>query len=99
MEHPVSRQQSTAISSALLAQNIPNPFSNSTRINYSLPAKFSSAKIIVTDENGGVLKEISLIANKGSVSVDATTLASGAYQYSLYVDGRLIDTKQFVVAK
>jgi hypothetical protein len=77
----------------------PNPFSNSTTINYSLPVKFSSAKIIVTDKNGNTLKQMSLANNKGSVNVNAATLSSGAYQYSLYVDGRLIETKQMVLAK
>ena len=47
-----------------------------------------------------MLKEVTLSANgKGSVNVDASTLASGAYQYSLYVDGKLIDTKQMILAK
>ena len=83
-----------SISTASLLQNIPNPFSNSTTINYSIPQKFSSAKIIITDKNGNALKTITLSNNKGSVNIDAATLSSGAYQYSLYVDGKLIDTKQ-----
>ena len=61
---------------------------------------YSSAKIIVTDKSGKVLKEVNLSAKgKGSLNIDASTLASGAYQYSLYVDGKLIDTKQMVLAK
>jgi hypothetical protein len=31
---------------------------------------------------------------KGNVTIDASTLSSGTYQYSLIVDGKLIDTKQ-----
>ena len=95
----VNGQQSTVLSSELLQQNIPNPFSNSTTINYVLPKQFSSAKIIVSDKNGNVLKQINLSAGKGSVTVDATTLSSGAYQYSLYVDGKRIDTKQMILSK
>jgi hypothetical protein len=83
----------------LLSQNVPNPFSNSTTISYSIPQQFSSAKIIVTDKNGNALKQINLSNNKGNVTVDAATLSSGAYQYSLYVDGRLIDTKQMIINK
>jgi hypothetical protein len=37
--------------------------------------------------------------DKGNVTVDASTLSSGAYQYSLVVDGRLIATRQMVLAK
>jgi hypothetical protein len=47
-----------------------------------------------------VLKEVTLSAKgKGSVDVDAATLSSGAYQYSLHVDRRIIDTKQMIIAR
>ena len=58
-----------------------------------MPKQFSSSKIIVSDKNGNALKQIKLSAGKGSVTVDAATLSSGAYQYSLYVDGKRIDTE------
>ena len=49
---------------------------------------------------GKVLKEIKLTSKgKGSLQLDASTLASGAYQYSLYIDGKLVDTKQMLLAK
>ncbi|MFZ1798730.1 MAG: hypothetical protein WAU24_02610, partial [Chitinophagaceae bacterium] len=93
-------QQSTVISSASLEQNIPNPFTNSTTINYSIPQKFTSAQIIITDQNGKVLKQLNVSGGgKGSLKVDASTLSAGAYRYSLYVDGKLIDTKQMVAGK
>jgi flagellar hook assembly protein FlgD len=84
---------------ASLAQNFPNPFSTSTTIYYSIPKQFSSAKIIITDKNGNALKTITLSNNKGSVNIDAATLSSGAYQYSLYVDGKLIASKQMIISK
>lgn len=94
-----SGQQSTVISAAL-QQNIPNPFSNTTTINYTLPQTYSFAKIIITNKNGSTLKQVNLTAKgKGSVKIDASTLSSGAYQYSLYVDGRLIDAKQMILTK
>ena len=96
----VISQQSTIISSASLSQNIPNPFNNITTIGYSIPQKFSSAQIIISDQSGKVLKQVNAGgAGKGSLKVDASTLASGAYSYSLIVDGKLIDTKQMVLVK
>jgi hypothetical protein len=95
----VNSRQSTVVSSASISQNSPNPFSNSTTISYSIPQQFSSAKIIITDINGNALKQINLSANKGSVNVDASTLINGSYQYSLYVDGKIIASKQMIIRK
>jgi hypothetical protein len=64
-----------------------------------LNQKFASAQIVITDKSGGTIKAINLSAGKGNITVDALTLSSGAYQYSLVVDGRMIDTKQIVLAK
>ncbi len=90
----------TVAASASLQQNIPNPFTNTTVIGYTLPQKFTSAQILISDKNGIALKAITISGSgKGTVNVDASTLSSGAYQYSLIVDGRLIDTKQMVLAK
>lgn len=96
----VNGQLSTAISSASLQQNIPNPFNHATTINYTLPQTHSSARIVVTDKSGSVLKEITISGNgKGSLKLDASTLAAGAYNYSLYVNGKLVDTKQMLLQK
>jgi len=97
-----SAQASTiaTLSSASLEQNKPNPFNRSTTINYTLPQQFSSAKIVITDNSGKTLKEVKVTGtSKGGVNVDASTLSAGTYQYSLYVDGRLIGTKQMVSIK
>lgn len=56
-------------------------------------------KIIVTDKSGKVFKKNVSAKGKGSLQLDASTLSSGANQYSLYVDRKLIDTKQMVLAK
>ena len=96
----VNSQRSTAISSASLEQNIPNPFTNTTTINYTLPQKFTNAQIVITDKTGKTLKVVNVSgSSKRNITVNASTLALGAYQYSLIVDGRLIATKQMVIAK
>jgi hypothetical protein len=95
----VSGEQLTLISSASLEQNIPNPFTNSTTINYTLPQKFTSAQIVITNKSGKALKAINISGRKGTVKIDASTLTSGAYQYSLIVDGKLIATRQMISSK
>jgi hypothetical protein len=55
--------------------------------------------IVITDKAGITIKAIAVSSSKGNVNIDASTLSSGAYQYSLVVDGRLIDTKQMLLAR
>ncbi len=89
------------MSDASLAQNTPNPFTNTTTINYALPQKFTTAQIIIiTDKSGRQLKQLNISGNgNGSVNVDASTLSSGTYNYSLIVDGKVISTKQMILVK
>jgi hypothetical protein len=78
-----------------LSQNIPNPFDKRTTINYTLPSQYTSAKIVIVDKNGAVLKQITVTGKgQGSLQIDAAMLAAGAYHYSLFVDGKLIASKQ-----
>lgn len=85
---------------ASLKQNFPNPFTNNTTIGYSLPLKFSTAKIIITDKSGKVLKQLNITGtDKGTRTIDASLFPSGIYEYSLFINGRLIDTKQMVLVK
>jgi len=86
--------------SGSLQQNVPNPFNHTTTIDYTLPQQFHSAKIIITDNSGKTLKTLHVSGNgKGSLQVDASSLASGPYQYSLIVDEKLIGSKQMVLVK
>src|SRR6266542_3415498 len=88
------------ITSAFLAQNVPNPFVNTTTISYSLPPKFTSAQIIITDKNGKQLKQLNISgSSNGALNIDASTLSSGTYNYSLIIDGKIITTKQMMVIK
>jgi trimeric autotransporter adhesin len=97
---PVSSANIILNNGTALGQNVPNPFNHSTTIGYTLPQKFNSAQIMITDKNGKTLKAVTVSgAGKGKLNIDASTLAAGAYNYSLIVDGRLIDTKQMVLTK
>jgi hypothetical protein len=85
---------------ASLHQNIPNPFNHTTTINYVVPQQYSFAKIVIAGKTGAVLKEVNISGGgKGSLQLDASTLAAGAYSYSLYIEGRLIDSKQMILVK
>jgi hypothetical protein len=91
---------SSSVIDIALEQNRPNPFTNNTNIGYTLPRKFTRAQIVITDKNGKTLKTVNVSGSgNGTLKIDASTLISGAYQYSLYVDGKLINTKQMELLK
>ncbi|HEX5150250.1 MAG TPA: T9SS type A sorting domain-containing protein [Parafilimonas sp.] len=84
-------------SGAVLEQNQPNPFSQSTVIRYRLPQNVSG-QINIYDNNGKLLKTYK--ANEsGQTTISAGELRSGIYNYTLLVNGRQVDTKKLVIAK
>jgi hypothetical protein len=87
------------LTSASLDQNNPNPFAGATTIRYSLPAGFRAAQLIITDNSGKAIRQVQLnTAGNGTVNIDASTLTSGTYSYSLVVDGKVMENKKMIVA-
>jgi len=84
--------------SALLAQNIPNPFKTSTRIEYFVPANSRNARMSFRDMTGKEIKRVD-IANDGigAIELTAKDLAAGIYSYVLYVNGSIVDSKKMVI--
>ncbi len=80
-----------------LGQNVPNPFSEQTIINYSIPQTAGSAQVLFYDQYGVVIKTIDIkTKGKGQLTVFASDLSSGLYSYTLVIDGRISDTKKMV---
>jgi hypothetical protein len=90
--------QKASASRASLDQNSPNPFTGSTIIGYSLPKDASSAQMQITDATGKVLALIPLSpeGGKNTLRADVSGYASGIYNYSLIIDGKLAGTKQMI---
>jgi hypothetical protein len=86
---------------ASLQQNIPNPFSQSTVIRYTLPQTCNSAQIVICSAAGKIVRQIPLSGSGGtdSITIEGGALPVGIYYYSLYVDGSLIDTRQMILTK
>lgn len=82
----------------VLYQNAPNPFSQSTTIEYSLAENVQKAMICIYDMNGTQLKCIPLhLTGYGNITINGSELKTGMYIYSLLADGQLIDTKRMVL--
>jgi hypothetical protein len=84
----------------LLGQNIPNPADKSTIIPFSIPTNCKSASILITDHaTSRAIKAVPLSCKDTHLMLDAGSLASGTYSYTLFVDGASVDTKQMVIVK
>jgi hypothetical protein len=85
---------------ATLYQNIPNPFDNSSSISYYIPSGYHNAQLMITDASGKTLKTYSITqSGAGKQVISGSELTGGMYQYSLLVDGKLVDSKKMVLSK
>tara|TARA_B110000090_G_scaffold180397_1_gene205274 strand:- start:114 stop:1262 length:1149 start_codon:yes stop_codon:yes gene_type:complete len=83
---------------AYLLQNIPNPFENTTSIGYFVPYTNAKAHIVISTMAGQIVHNMELLnLGVGAVSIDNSRMASAIYLYTLYVDGKRIDSKRMIV--
>ena len=85
------------VSSIILNQNDPNPFTESTRITFQIPDEIRDAKIIFTSTTGSIIN--TAIINErgaGELEVYSSELSKGLYNYTLVCDGKVIATKKMV---
>ncbi|MFT7588451.1 MAG: hypothetical protein ACI959_000661 [Limisphaerales bacterium] len=85
---------------ASLGQNIPNPFNGTTLISYYVPFVKSQASIVIIDLAGRIVAEYDIRETGfGQVEFSNSEITSGSYHYSLFVDGKKIDSKQMVMQR
>jgi len=83
---------------AKLYQNVPNPFSQSTQIQYDLPTNVDQSQIYVFDMQGKLMTSISREGTgRQVVTLNAGELGPGMYLYSLIIDGQEVDTKRMII--
>jgi trimeric autotransporter adhesin len=86
-------------SSAILFQNLPNPFDNSTIIPFRIPKECHSAAIIIAESTGKIVRAIPVSCKETQLLLEAGLLAHGVYSYSLVVDGITVETRQMILTK
>lgn len=92
--------QQVNLTGAALRQNVPNPVTGNTTISYTIPSTVASAEIVISDSKGNNLKRVRLTGKEnGTVEINTTGIAAGTYQYSLYVNGVVSETRQMIVSK
>lgn len=88
-----------------LYQNYPNPFNPNTKISYECQSALGGKSYVslkVFEVSGKeILNLVNQKQNAGryEIALDGTNLPSGAYYYSLIVDGKVIDTKRMMLLK
>ena len=96
----IGKTSSANSETSILEQNIPNPANQSTTIRFTIPSNAQDAQLIITDVNGKTIQQFNHLVNgQSQVEVSTLNLVSGSYQYSLYVDGKKVDTKQMIINK
>jgi hypothetical protein len=85
---------------AKLYQNIPNPFTESTRIEYYLPEATSEARLYIYDMQGYQIENYYLSTfGEGSITIQGGSMQPGMYMYTLIADGREVDTKKMILTR
>jgi hypothetical protein len=79
-----------------MEQNKPNPFTNQTVINYTLPSN-AKATISVVDLSGKFIREYSLSSEKGQLTINSSNIGKGIFVYALISDNEVILTKKMVI--
>lgn len=86
----------------ILLQNRPNPFDEATIISWevSRSVDYKNAQLVITDMKGQELQQTPIELNVGINEYVFTYgyMYEGIYNYSIVVDGQLIDTKTMVFA-
>ena len=85
---------------AMLYQNMPNPFNQSTQIRYFVPDTVNKALFCIYDLQGKQLKQ-TVIAQRGYgiETVFASEFVAGIYLYALIADGNQVDVKRMILTE
>ena len=64
---------------------------------HSIPVEVKTAQIIFTENNGVVLKSVTIEQRgESSLTVFGENLSKGIYSYSLIIDGKVFETKKMM---
>ncbi len=86
--------------SDIFVQSIPNPAKNTASIVYNNLPVNSNTQLSVSDAGGKIIKQMRLNkSGNGVINMDVSALSAGTYFYSVFINGKLADTKKMEVVK
>lgn len=92
---PAGIKQITYIN-AEISNPYPNPASDFTSFNCSLPKNTGKAKLVISNILGSEIKEMN-IEKEGKITLNTRDIMEGVYLYSFIVDDNLILTKRLII--
>ena len=98
-ESDASYLSKTNITSNCQLSNYPNPFDQSTIIDYEIWQIYSKAELRITNVLGQEVYNQKLNRPMDKVQIDGSALHDGLYYYSLIVDGTVKLTKTMSVIR
>ncbi len=97
---PTGTKKINQTAQAELYQNIPNPFTESTRIEYFLPKSTGEARLYIYNMQGSQIRNYRISSfEEGSITIQGGSMQPGMYMYTLIADGREVDTKKMILTK
>jgi len=94
--------QGVSFDDIILEQNNPNPFAETSEINYYVPARFKgNARLILSDESGTqILKQYNVCSGKPcQLVISAMDLKTGVYLYGIELNSAVVKSKKLMVIK
>jgi len=82
-----------------ISQNIPNPSSETTSINYILPQTKGNAYLNITNGMGQIIDKILLNNTSQNIQVSTSQLSQGVYYYNIEYNNLRSLTKKMIVVK
>jgi len=79
-----------------LEQNRPNPFTDRTVINYTLPNN-TKATITVFDMSGKLIRDYNISNQKGQVIINASEIGKGLFIYALTSNNEVMISKKMII--
>lgn len=79
-----------------MEQNRPNPFTDQSVINYTLPSG-TKATITVFDMTGKLIRDYNLVNQKGQVVINSSEIGKGMFIYALILDNEIMISKKMII--
>ncbi len=96
----VSIQKEDILDLASMSQNSPNPFSERTEIDITLPESVKKAMLYIYDMTGKQMEQHEITGRGNtSMTIYADRMNAGMYIYALVADGKVITSKKMIVTK